>query len=445
MKPKSQTQKFISTLVTAAICIALSACGKKGDPTASATATDAGGGGTSVSLTTNTYATSSTSGDFSQWTISNQDAFTVAWSVVDENGAVVRTISFGGTCQDFIDPVDNERYGAHICQVLDTDDSDSVPIGATFDVMEFPGVAVLVHPRTAAARRDGENGQDEIHVGFSKGNCGDIIDGDYSFIHTQNASDPGRARDIFGLYEVRQNFAEVAHIDFQLLHQNGAPVANYNTNDGGYLSVTTQCENGVYTIDPDGEPARGTLTESGLFILDFPYGRGGLVSFRTDLAAEISDFANKSFNGIHFGSPGKDCQSEDCTSIFKVRSDSTNAQGYVPIPYHNNTDNEVPEESPVDRAPLFVPASALSVLQGDTDGDHVLSGRYPRSTDIPGMFAVVDSMEDGADLDSIIVMMAMKYEGKVLFFGSDLRRTTDNQDADGDYWYVSGQFIGFEE
>lgn len=42
------------------------------------------------------------------------------------------------------------------------------------------------------------------------------------------------------------------------------------------------------------------MTDSGLFVLDLPTGKGGLISFDVSKAAVLADFSNKNFAGISF-------------------------------------------------------------------------------------------------------------------------------------------------
>ncbi|HDO22943.1 MAG TPA: hypothetical protein ENG86_08890, partial [Nitrospirae bacterium] len=154
--------------------------------------TGCGGGSSSTPNTTagsTTYSTTSNKGDYSEWTLSG-NSLNARWEVIDSSGDVNYTYTIAATCG----PANAD--GVHTCTIdtascaagLATCPTTS-PTGA-FDMMEVPGVALLVHTTAST-------GGDELQVGFVKdaNACNDDVSGDYTFIRTGVG-----LRDSFGMY-----------------------------------------------------------------------------------------------------------------------------------------------------------------------------------------------------------------------------------------------------
>jgi len=163
--------------------------------------TGCGGGSSSPGSTT--YSTTSNKGDYSEWTLSG-NSLNANWEVINSTGDVNYTYTIAATCSAA------DADSVHQCTISTASCADglatcptTLPAG-TFDMMEVPGVALLVHTTE-------NSGGDELQVGFVKdaNACNDDVSGDYTDIRTGIG-----LRDSFGMYRSDNNFLNVVHSDF---------------------------------------------------------------------------------------------------------------------------------------------------------------------------------------------------------------------------------------
>jgi hypothetical protein len=125
-------------------------------------------------------------------------------------------------------------------------------VGGAFDILEVPGIAVIVHPHSAATRSN--SGEDEIHVGFVSGDCAASGAGDYSFINLGSPTQTAKT-DMFGMYRQNDNnFSSVTHADFGASMSSNTFTTIYggNSTTNGTETISTVCANGVRAINLGG-------------------------------------------------------------------------------------------------------------------------------------------------------------------------------------------------
>lgn len=238
------------------------------------------------------YTTTSNVGDLSTWTIDG-DNLTVEWQDISTTGEVERTYHGTAVC----DPV-NPQFGDRSCVVQgDGDcvpgtaacaDGDGLSDGDLLRVFEIPGVALLVSTNNS-----------QLHTGFAAGSCEDVPVDDYTFINVGLEQS-----DIFGLFRTNADLTNAVHMDFGFSDDPENQIA-YRTSDpaGIVPSITpSPCNGGVrqLTIDATNDKIRLVVTAAGHLVLDKPEGAGGLLAINAANAADVSDFANKSWGGISF-------------------------------------------------------------------------------------------------------------------------------------------------
>jgi len=403
----------------------------------------AGCGSSSSSPGSTTYSTTSNKGDYSEWTLSG-NSLNANWEVINSSGDVNYTYTIAATCGAA------DADSVHKCTISTASCADgldtcptTLPTG-TFDMMEVPGVAMLVHTTV-------NSGGDELQVGFVKdaNACNDDVSGDYTDIRTGIGLD-----DSFGMYRSDNNFLNVVHSDFGFdttattWNDYTSQTVAYSTNGATATFTDGGCSNGVRTRTLGADTYRSMMTASGLLVLDMPAGQGGLLSFNVNKAAKLADFANKSFGGIVFPDDGP-------------------AQ-----PFHATfgaiVGNKIDFSVSLSNLPSFQQAigsgglniMSLATPSAETNPDYadfstVLTGYgssplatdYSTPKDIPGLFKIGKLLDKGR-----VILAAMKFNNKVIAIGmtANFRSTQDINQSTGKPFagpgvYNSGNFILFEK
>ncbi len=378
---------------TAAIAVAIAL-------TSAACSQDQGGGSSTDSYT---YGTTSSTGDWAEWTIEGS-ALSVLWQDISLTGDLERTFTVKATCVTA-----DATFGYRTCTISSFACADGTATctgteGADitqFHTFEIPGVALMVHAPKSTTTDSVNN--DDIHFGFatSTASCKDDVSGDYVYAR-MNVGD----NDIFGLYRTDADLLNVTHAVFQY---SGSDLTTkqlaYNASSGGTLTLTDGgCTNGLRQRTSPGGKFRAFLTAAGTFILDMPEGNGGIVSFKTENAASLSDFASKEWNGISFPDNGKpqliyaksttESGSAIALTEVKMLKDGTST----------TLTSSLPSFSAVgDSAPAAYTSSGNALV---TD--------YPNPASLPGIF----KLAGGTDTNTIIA--GMKFSGKTIAFGVNL-------------------------
>lgn len=384
--------------------------------------------------TANTYATTSNVGDYAEWSVAG-NTLNATWKNIDATGATSATYTVVATCGTA-----DSTYGHKTC-TIDTGSSSctgtctGAPSGS-FHMMEVPGVALFVHTGSGTSQ--------QLHVGFLKDSdsCSKDMSGDYVFMKTAVGNS-----DIFGMYRADSNLINVTHADFKMQNttsQATTPTLTYSTGTASEVLGDGGCTGGVRTRTVGGGTIRGMMTQSGLFILDMPEGQGGLVSYKTTVAATLADLAGKSFGGITFPDNGGPELLSATTGTITSNS--------LPITANvgGNTQTGM-EIRPLTNATtnLTNPAYAnfAAAPAGYTAGANVLAATYATPSTFPGMFRMDNTMADSGRL----LISFIKYNSKVIGFGVVFNYRTNGQTKPNGSTYTSnnvyntGSFILFEK
>ncbi len=415
--------------------------------------TACGGGGSSSSPATTsssvTYSTTSNKGDYSEWTLIGSD-LTATWNVENDTGGIDYTYNIAATCS--AEAADGTRSctidaAASSCSAGLVTCPDS-PTGA-FDLMDVPGVALFVHTSGTSY------GSDQLHVGFAKNNnaCSDDVTGDYTFVRTGLGLDQN-----FGMFRSGSNFINVVHSDFGFDDSGVAtttPTVMYRSSRDRVTFGDSGCSNGVRTRTDMGgvDTFRAMITQSGLFLLDLPAGQGGLVAFKTDKAATVTDFANKSFKGISFpddrgselisATSGAMTPGPDRVTIAATVGGSTMNLSIRALAAAATADSLT--------SPAYPDFTAVPAMDSRAPGPfntNPLATLYSTTAAIPGMF----KFETGLTDTGRVIAAAMKFNNKLIVIGMvyNHRSSADTNPATGLPFssanlYNTGNFILFEK
>ncbi|HHO56879.1 MAG TPA: hypothetical protein ENK21_10855 [Trueperaceae bacterium] len=390
------------------------------------------GGDTAVKKQT-TYFTTSSKGDYSDWTIVD-NLLTAVWHVVNSSGAIDYSYNFTANCAL---PVDD---GSRLCTInpgatctngvaVCTDTPSGV-----IRIMEVPGVALY-------ALSNDDFQEQQLHVGFAKdsGACSQNVSGDYTMIHSGLG-----LRDNFGVYRSDTNFLNVLHADFGFDTSSAlvTPTVKYNSSSEAESLTDLGCSDGVRVRRLGTDTIRAMLTQSGLFVLDLPAGQGGLLSFKTNRAAQIADFANKNFGGVSFP--------DNSGPRFVKAVSSALTANRVGLAAGDGSSTINLRIMPLTTADLETspgyPNFATSPTGYSTPGS-VLAAGYPAPKDIPGLFKL-----DGLTDAGRVILSAMEYNSKIIVIGMvyNHRTTSETNPATGLHFtennlYNTGNFILFEK
>ncbi len=400
---------------------------------------DSGSSTPNTTVSSTTYSTTSNKGDYSEWTLSG-NSLNAKWEVINSSGGVNYTYTIAATCSAA------DADSVHQCTISTASCADNLatcpttlPTGA-FDMMEVPGVALLVHTTK-------NSGGDELQVGFVKdaNACNDDVGGDYTFIRTGVG-----LRDSFGMYRSDKNFLSVVHSDFGFdttattrLGYTSQSVA-YNTNGGAVALGDKGCTNGVRERTMGAaDTIRSMMTASGVFVLDLPAGQGGMLSFNVEKAASLADFANKSFNGINFPDNGSP---ETFHATFgAILNNKIDFSISLSLPKVIGQGLNI--MSLGTHSALTSPAYADFTTSPTGYSSSPLATAYPAPKDIPGLFKLGKLLDKGR-----VILAAMKFNNKVIAIcmTANYRDTNDTNPSTGNSFaspgvYNSGNFILFEK
>lgn len=419
-------KRFTLLLTGLLLVLSLGACGGGGGS----------GGGNANNVTNYTYATTSSNGDYAEWTISG-DQLSAIWYVMQKDGLAAYAYLFNASC-GIADSfgVRNCTVDAASSQCIDQTVTCQGSFTGDFDMMEEPGLALFV--------RTGSGSSSQLAVGFAKdsGACTLDVSGDYTTIHTGLGSTEN-----FGIYRFDTNLLNVIHGDFGF-NTSGAtttPTVAYRTGTASIALTDDGCDSGVRGRINGTDTIYYALTGGGLSVTDLPAGQGGLLSFKVANAATLADFANKSFGGISFSDKADaDPVSIDAGALIRggVAMNATFASGNLKNFIINPLTSASLASSPA--YPDFTVAPS-----GYTSTSNPLATDYPAPADIPGLFKF-----DGNVLGDTgrVILAAMKFNGKVIGIGLvyDYRTTADINPVTGANFtaaglYNTGNFILFEK
>jgi len=397
-----------------------------------------GGGGGDNGSASNTdptpyfYATTSSKGDYSTWEIrgSHLDA---VWQKVQPDGDIAFATQISATCSA------EDSFGVRSCTIDSTVCTDAAatcpatgPTGS-FNLREVPGVALYAEIASIT--------DPQLHLGFAMDAtaCTQDVSGDYTSIRTGLG-----VSENFGMYRSDTNFENVMHADFgfDTADANLSQTLAYRTFTESESLFDYGCFDGLRIRQLSGGIiARSMITDSGLFVMDLPAGQGGLLSFRTENAATLADFAGKSFGGISY--PDND------TTKF-VNADFSVVSGNQ-ISF--NVEFSDGPTGILSLMPLTAASSVTDPAYPDFTtapagyGSSALASAYATPANIPGLFKL-DNLPDSGR----VILAAMIYNSKVIAMGMvyNYRTTGDinpgtgtNFPADG--LYNTGNFLLFEK
>jgi len=388
--------------------------------------------GSDSATTSYVYSSTSQRGDFAEWTVSGS-TLTVVWQATDSSGNITKTFNVTATCG-----AADATYGYKSCTVssasctngTQTCGASDTPSG-TFRVFEIPGLALMVHTGDTGSSR-------QLHIGMLKDtSCGSAA-GDYTFMHIGVSQ-----TDLFGLYRADATFNSVTHADFKMSSAGSTttPSIAYSTGSGTGNGVETltgsDCVSGVRTRVVGGNTIRSMVTPAGLYILDLPAGSGGLVAFKTSLAAGISDLASKNFGGVSFPDNSTPDLIAATTGAVSGTSVSITSLSFLSggsagsgMAFKPATDTSSSASSP--SYPNFTSSVAAYT------SNNSLASTYATPSAIPGLFKIDGNF--GSDTGRV-VMVAMKYNSKVIGFGS----VYNWRSTSGGRLENTGAFILFEK
>lgn len=375
-----------------------------------------GGGGANSSPSTPvsyTYTSTTSRGDLVNYTITGSSA-AIQWNVTDTVGAINYTWNIAASCSE-----QDATYGHRSCTIASavcTAGATVCPIispRGSFQMLEVPGLALIANIPVATASGASGSTRDELHAGFITGGCPTDVSGDYVYIMTGHPSNLSAGTDLFGIYRSDATFNAVTHADFGMETVGAAAlnaaVANYATNaanpTGAEMFTGSSCENGVFTRTLNGSIFRLNITRGGSLILDAPAGQGGLISFKTTIAATLADLAQRNWWGITFPDQGE-------SELLSLRTGTVNA-GAVELNGQSNagaTILNIPIK-PASGGAALSPANKFNAPADYTASGNVLAGTYPAPANIPGLFQIDDSP------GSNIVTVASRVGSQVMLYG----------------------------
>ena len=379
---------------------------------------------------TQTYSTTSTKGDYTEWSINDEGTVHAVWQVINTRGGTDYTHTFDARCAS------PTTTGLQSCNFTTVSCSAGLlacpplPSGS-FSMMNIPDVAIFVETDDGVTR--------QLHVGFVKDDnaCSEDVSGDYVSMHLGLGK-----RDIFGLYRSDENFINISHADFgfETSDANVHQTLSYNTGRESAILVDKGCVDGVREREIAGGLVRSMMTKSGLFVLDLPAGQGGMLSFKVQNSATLEEIANKNFGGYVF---------PDNTEAVAISLSSS-----AVIDNRVNWDTLIGEARmslrimPLGTSDSMTSPAYPSFSSSPTDYTRsTLFSSYTTPSNISGFYKL-----DGLNDDERVIISALKHNGKIVLLGGfyNYRTLADINPATGSNFresglYNTGSFILFEQ
>jgi len=411
-----ELQKNILSLIG---FIFLTACGGSSEDTSSTVST----------VENKTYSTTSTKGDYTEWSILADGTVHAVWQVINNTGGIDYIHTFDANCG--VETATGLRECTFTSVSCEAELLACPPLpSGSFSMMNVTDVALFVETDDGVDR--------QLHVGFVKDEnaCNEDVSGDYFSLHLGLGK-----RDIFGMYRSDENFTNIVHSDFgfETRDANAHQTLSYNTGTSSTLLLDKGCVNGVREREISGGLIRSMMTKSGLFVLDLPAGQGGILSFKVENVATIEEIANKTFGGYTF--PDNDeAQAISVTSSLLI---DNRVELNVLVGVERESLRIMPlATSDAMSSPSYPSFSSAPISYAS----NLLSSSYINPSNMRGFYKL-----DGLNDDGRVILSALKHNGKVLLFGAvyNYRTTTDINPNTGlnfseDRLYNTGSFILFE-
>ena len=384
---------------------------------------------TSSAVESKTYSTTSTKGDYTEWSILADGTVHAIWQVINNTGGIDYIHTFDANCGV------ETSTGLRECNFTSVSCEAGLLacpplLSGSFSMMNMPDVALFVETDDGVDR--------QLHVGFVKDEnaCNEDVSGDYFSLHLGLGK-----RDIFGMYRSDANFTNIVHSDFgfETSDANAHQTLSYNTGTASASLLDKGCVNGVREREIDGRFIRSMMTKSGLFVLDLPAGQGGILSFKVENAATIEEIANKTFGGYTF--PDNDeAQALSVTSGVLINN-------RVELDVLIGVERESLRIMPLATSDAMTTPIYPSFSSAPTSyASNLLSSSYINPSNMRGFYKL-----DGLNDDGRVILSALKHNGKVLLFGAvyNYRTITDINPSTGlnfseNGLYNTGSFILFE-
>ncbi len=392
-----------------------------------------GGGSDNPKETKTTYSTTSTKGDYTEWTITESEdgsySLNATWQVIDNMGKVRFIYTFDATCGNVNSTGQRTcTYGTVTCEDGEADCPATMPSGE-FKLMNVPGVALFVESNSSSSK--------VLNMGYIKdSDCSEDVSGDYTAIYTGLGQ-----KLIFGMYRVDSNLLDTnnSSFGFDSTDWHADPTLVYRTSVEHRTLADDGCKDGVRFRHAGSRHYRAMVTQSGLMVVDFPAGEGGALGFKTNLAATLSQIANKQYAGYAFPDDSDPVAIEaNATGIVDNRvtlNTSFDLEPTIRIMDLNVSDNM---SSPA--YPDFTVAPAG--YAGST-----LAATYPTPDNIPGIYKMDNLFDTGR-----AIMSAFRYNNKTVLIGAiyNYRSSHDTNPVTGvgfspETIYNTGAFILFEK
>jgi hypothetical protein len=393
-----------------------------------------------------TYTTSSTKGDFAEWTFDGTDV-RGTWQSLDSTGQVNFTNNIQATC-----PTYTAVYNYYTCTVNTAASTCTEGPGAAncsnfsslnIQLIESPGSSISVLAANGSTS--------QLFTGFNQDtSCGNNLTGDYVFIR----SGLGQTK-LYGLQRVDNGFVSTVIAEFglkasgpsaavtvQYLSENASSSGSAVYSDGG-------CINGLRVRTLSGVTGRLLTTADGLMVNDKTSLQAGAIAVKTSAVANPVSLQNKTLSGFMFTDSGlikyvKITTGSAAGNIVAITSADFNGTGVSGLDIRTLSETSTVTAAPA--YPNFTSAPDPSPISIFSYSANSLVPSYSNPGSFTGTYRI-----DGFLTNDRILFTATVDRSKLMLYGVGYswKLTTDTPPPGATYpangYYSSSSLVLFEK
>lgn len=393
-----------------------------------------------------TYTTSSTKGDFAEWTFDGA-GLRGTWQSLDSNGQINFTNNIQASCPTYTD-----AYNYYTCTVNTSASTCTEGPGASncaslsalnIKLIESPGSSISVLAANGSTS--------QLFTGFNQDTaCGNNLTGDYVFIRSGlgqsklyglQRSDNGFVSTIIAEFGLKASGPSAA-VTVQYLSDNASASGAEVYNDGG-------CVNGLRTRTLSGVTGRILTTPGGLMVNDKTSLQAGAVAVRTTAVASPTALQNRTLSGFMFTDTGlikfvKITTGSASGNIVAITSADFNGTGVSGLDIRTLSETATTTSGPA--YPNFTTAPDPSPGSSFTYSSNSLVSNYVNPGSFTGTYRI-----DGFLTSDRIIFTATVDRNKLMLYGVGYawKLTTDTPPPGASYptngYYSSYSLVLFEK
>lgn len=394
-----------------------------------------------------TYTTSSTKGDYAEWTF-NGSLLLGKWQSLDANGTINYTYNIRANCPTYID-----NYNYYTCTVDTAGSSCTEGPGAancsslntlTLQLMESIGSSLSVEAGGLTANT-------QLFTGFvQESSCSTVLTGDYVFVGSGLAQTK-----LYGVQRIDSDFLNTTVAEFGLKSSGASATVTVqylseNAATSGAVSYgNAGCTSGLRSRTTGAVTGHITTANGNLLVTNRTSMQTGGLAVKTTSVASASQLQNRTLSGFMYGDDNvlrfvKISTGSASGNIIAVTSADFNGTPISGLDLRALADTATVSAGPA--YPNFTSTPDASPNSAFVYNSNTLKTTYTNPSSIPGTYRI-----EGFTNNDRILLTATIVRDKLMLYGVGYswKLTTDTPPPGGSYptngYYSSYSLVLFEK